>query len=165
MFKSRVPTAKWAAALVASCLVASPAPAAAQTRIGVSVGGASTVALLVERRWQGRGLEFQLGTWGFRDFSASATGKLYAGSRAVEPFVGIGLWGIVARADLGTGLGLIARLPIGVGWDVHARHNGALAVYLNRALALKRPDPANLRPPRTTIVPLPELSYRWQVRR
>ena len=120
------------------------------------------MALVVEHRWAHQGLEVQLGTWGFRDVSVSVTAKQYAGSYSVEPFVGAGLWGVVARAEAGTGLGLIARFPVGVSWDFASRHNAAFTIFLNRALAVKRPDPENLRPPRTTLIPLPELSYRWQ---
>ncbi len=152
--------------LVATALLlVPPSPSVAQLHLGLSIGGASTVAVLVEQRWERRGLEVQFGTWGFRDVSVSVTAKQYIGSRAVEPFVGVGLWGIVARGDAGRGLGLIARLPIGLGGTVRSRHNAALAVYLNRALALRRPDPQDRRPPRTTIIPLPEISYRWRTER
>ena len=142
--------------------VAATPPASAQYRFGVSVGGASTIALVVEHRWAHQGLEVQAGTWQFRDLSLSVTGKQYVGSYSVEPFVGAGLWGIIARAEEGTGFGLIARLPVGLGWDIASRHNTALTIYLNRALALRRPDPEDTRPPRTTLIPLPEFSYRWQ---
>ncbi|MDE2762224.1 MAG: hypothetical protein OXQ94_03030 [Gemmatimonadota bacterium] len=149
-------------ALVTLCSAAATDTACAQYRFGLSLGGASTVALVVEYRWEHQGLEVQAGTWQFRDLSLSVTGKQYVGSRAVEPFVGAGLWAIVARAEEGTGYGLIGRIPTGFDWDVASRHAVALTIYLNRALALKRPDPEDRRPPRKTLVPLPELSYRWQ---
>ncbi|MCY4400232.1 MAG: hypothetical protein OXE96_12980 [Gemmatimonadetes bacterium] len=143
-------------------VAAAAASVSAQYRFGITVGGGSVTALVVEHRWAHQGIEVQLGTWGFRDLSVSVTAKQYAGSYSVEPFVGAGLWAVVARAEAGTGLGLIARFPVGVGWDMASRHNAALTVFLNRALAVKRPDPENLRPPRTNLIPLPELSYRWQ---
>ena len=140
------------------------AAASAQYRFGISVGGASTVALVVEHRWAHQGLEVQAGTWQFRDLSFSVTARQYVGSYAVEPFVGVGLWGIVARAEEGTGYGLIARIPTGFSGDIGSRHAVSLTIYLNRALALKRPDPEDRRPPRKTLIPLPEFSYRLQPR-
>ncbi len=133
-------------------------------RIGVSVGGASSVALILEQRWEHQGIELQVGTWGFHDLSVSITGKQYAGSSAVEPFVGFGLWGLIAFSEEGRGYGIIARAPVGFDWNVSGDHTASLAIYLNRALALKRPDPEDKRPPRASIVPLPEFSYRWRNR-
>ncbi len=138
------------------------APAAGQYRFGISVGGASAVAVLAEYRWDHQGLELQLGTWGFREASLTLTAKQYFGSHAVEPFVGAGLWGILARTEEGTGVGLIARLPAGFDARFSGNHWLGAAVYLNRALALRRPDPEDLRPPRKAFIPLPEFSYRWK---
>lgn len=149
--------------LAGAGFAASPA-AAAQYRFGVSAGGASTVALVAEYRWRHQGVEVQLGTWGFRDVSFSVTAKQYVGASAVEPFVGAGLWSIVALAEEGTGIGLIARFPAGFDARFAGNHWAGAAVYLNRALALRRPDPEDLRPPRRAFVPLPEFSYRWRPR-
>ena len=151
-----------AAILCITLTVATTGAAAAQYRFGISLGGASTVALVVEHRWAHQGLEVQVGTWQFRDLSLSVTARQYVGSYKVEPFVGVGLWGIVARAEEGTGYGLIARIPTGLNWDIGSRHAVSMNIYLNRALALKRPDPEDRRPPRTMLIPLPELSYRFQ---
>ena len=148
--------------LAGAVAFAAPDTAAAQYRFGVSFGGASTIAFVAEHRWEHLGLELQAGTWRFRDLSMSVTAKQYVGSYSVEPYIGAGLWGIVARAEEGTGVGLIARLPVGLSWDFASQHSAAFTVYLNRALALKRPDPEDRRPPRTTLIPLPEFSYRWQ---
>lgn len=138
--------------------------ASAQYRFGIAFGGAGMVGVLAEYRWEHRGLELQAGTWRFRDLSLSLTGKQYVGSYAVAPYAGVGLWGIVAGAEAGTGYGLIARFPVGLEWSFVSRHAVGAAVYLNRALAVKRPDPEDLRPPRGALIPLPELSYRWQPR-
>lgn len=151
-----------AAVLSTPLTIATTGAASAQYRFGISFGGASTVALVVEHRWAHQGLEVQAGTWQFRDLSLSVTARQYVGSYRVEPFVGVGLWGIVARAEEGTGFGLIARIPTGLNWDIGSRHAVSMNIYLNRALALKRPDPEDRRPPRTRLIPLPELSYRFQ---
>jgi len=148
--------------LALGCLGQAGAAAGSQYRFGVSAGGASTVALVAERRWDHQGLEVQLGTWGFRDLSLSVTAKQYVGSSAVEPFVGVGLWGITARTEARTGFGLIARLPVGFDARFADDHWAGAAVYLNRALVLRRPDPEDRRPPRRALVPLPEFSYRWR---
>jgi len=151
-------------ALSLGCLlaVAGAAPLSAQYRFGVSLFGSSMAGLVGEYRWGDRGLEVQVGTWRLRDLSVSVTAKQYLGSRSVQPFVGAGLWGIVAREEGGTGAGLVARLPVGVGWDFGSRHNAAFTLHLNRALAVKRPGEGEGPPLRTSLVPLPEFSYRWQ---
>lgn len=143
-------------------MVLGAAPVSAQYRFGISVFGASMVALVAEQRWEHQGLEVQLGTWRLRDLSLAVTARQYVGSSALEPFVGAGLWAIMAREDGGNGFGLVARLPVGVGWDFGSRHNVAFTVHLNRALAVKRPSPEEGRSLRTGLVPLPEFSYRWR---
>ena len=158
-FKGHVLPAIGLAALLSATVVHA---APAQYRFGLSFGGASTVALVVEYRRDHQGLEVQAGTWQFRDLSLSVTARQYVGSHAAEPFVGAGLWAIVAWAEEGTGYGLIGRIPTGFTWEPASRHSVALTIYLNRALALKRPDPENRRPPRKALVPLPEFSYRWR---
>ncbi len=150
-----------AAALLLGAALALPATVEAQYRFGFSLGGAGTVALVVEHRWEHQGLEFQVGTWGFRDISISVTGKQYVGSSAVEPFIGVGLWALVANAEEGTGYGLVGRIPVGLDWNVTGAHSAAVTIYMNRALALRRPDPEDQRPPRAAWIPLPEFSYRW----
>ncbi len=142
-------------------VLALPGEGESQVRFGVSMGGAGTVALVIERRWDHQGLEVQVGTWGFSDVSIAVTGKQYVGSNAVEPFIGLGLWGLVAFSEEGTGYGLIGRAPLGIDWNFAGAHSAALTVYLNRALALRRPDPEDQRPPRSSLIPLPEFSYRW----
>jgi hypothetical protein len=136
--------------------------ASAQYRFGVSLGGTGMVALVAEYRWTHQGIEVQAGTWGLRDVSIAVTAKQYVGSKAIAPYAGIGLWGIVAGAEAGTGYGLIARFPIGLDWRFASRHAVGAALHFNRALAVKRPDPEDRRPPRGALIPLPEISYRWQ---
>ena len=133
----------------------------AQYRFGMSLGGAGFVALVAEYRWQHQGLELQVGTWRFRDLNLAFSGKQYVGSYALEPYAGLGFWGIVAGGDVGTGFGLIARFPIGVDWNFVSGHTVGAALHFNRALLVKRPDPEDLRPPRGAFIPLPEISYRW----
>lgn len=148
-------------AVAVACLAARPVPAGAQYRFGISAGGASSVALVAEYRWAHQGIEVQLGTWGFRDASLSVTAKQYVGSHAVEPYVGVGLWGMTARAEAGRGFGLIGRFPVGLEWSFAEKHAISATLYMNRALALRRPDPEDQRPPRAAFVPLPEFGYRW----
>ncbi|MCE2398076.1 MAG: hypothetical protein J4F34_03365 [Gemmatimonadetes bacterium] len=141
-------------------LLAAPESVSSQYRFGLSIGGASMIAAVVERRWDERGVEMQLGSWGTRDLSLSVSAKQYFGARAVRPFAGAGLWIAVARTDAGTGLGLVARAAAGAERSFASRHAPALTIYLNRALAVKRPSDRYSRPVRKGLVPIPELSYR-----
>ena len=161
MILPRLPLLSLLTAVGVACLAADPAPAAAQYRLGISFGGASSAALVAEYRWAHQGIEVQLGTWGFRDTSLSLTVKQYVGSYAVEPYVGVGVWGMTARAETGRGFGLIGRFPLGFEWSFAPKHSVSAALYMNRALALRRPDPNDQRPPRARFIPLPEFGYRW----
>ncbi len=147
--------------LLAMTALAGVARASAQHRFGISLGGAGFVSIVAEARRSHLGLEVALGTLRFRDLSVAVTGKQYVGSYAVQPYVGAGLWGIVAGSQAGTGFGLIGRLPIGLDWNFASGHSVGAALHFNRALLVKRPDPEDRRPPRGAFIPLPEIGYRW----
>lgn len=128
----------------------------------MTVGGISTVGLTAEFFRNSRSIDITLGTWAFRDVSLSVVGKQYLGGRDLRPFAGAGLWLVVAKpSDARTGLGLVARVPIGVDWRVGGSHSVGGAVSLNRALAVRRPDPEDELPLTGRLVPLPGLYYRW----
>ena len=146
---------------LAMAVLAGSARASAQYRFGLSLGGAGFAAIVAEYRWSHQGLEIQAGTWRVRDLSLAVTGKQYVGSYAVEPYGGLGLWGVVAGSETGTGFGIIARFPIGLDWNIASGHAVGAALHFNRALVVKRPDPEDRRPPRGAFIPLPEISYRW----
>ena len=61
-------------------------------RIGLAVGGISTVGVVVEFFDGNYGIDLTVGTWSFRDISVSAVGKRYVGDHAARPFLGLGLW-------------------------------------------------------------------------
>lgn len=162
-FAARLSSVRALAAVVVGtilALLAAPESVSSQYRFGVSMGGASMIAAVVERQWDERGVEMQLGSWGTRDLSFSVSAKQYFGARAVRPFAGAGLWIAVARTDAGTGLGLVARAAAGAERSFASGHAPALTIYLNRALAVKRPSNRHPRPVRRGLVPIPELSYR-----
>lgn len=136
--------------------------ASAQYRFGVVVGGASIIGGLVEYRWDHQGLEVQIGTIRGRDVSLSVTAKRYVTVKALEPYVGAGLWWIVSVEEEGVGSALVARAPVGLDWNLSPKHAIGGALYFNRILAMKRPDPLDTEPPTTALVPLPEVfGYRW----
>lgn len=131
-------------------------------RYGVTLGGTSLVSLVFEYESSNRAVEFALGTFSGRDLSLAVTGKQYLGGGDLRAFAGAGLWGVAAfPADQRTGFALIARAPIGVDWHARARHATGFELNLNRALAMRRPDPLDERPPRTRIIPLPAFYYRF----
>jgi hypothetical protein len=160
-------TVRTAAAAVAwLCLapsvVAGQGPGDGQAwRVGVTFGGISTFGVSVERLWDGRSLDVTLGTFAFRDLGLSVIGKQYFGERAARPFVGIGLWALTSWTEPRTGYALVARAPVGLDWSVEARHSVGADIGLNRALAVRRPDPDDDRELNKRIVPLPGIYYRW----
>ena len=131
------------------------------TRFGVSIGGISTLGLVVEFFHDARSLEVGVGTWSFRDVSASAVVKQYFGAGAAQPFVGAGLWAAAAApGDERTGFALVLRAPIGVDWGLADHHAFGVAVNVNRGIAVRRSDPEDELPMNKRLVPLPEVYYR-----
>ena len=131
-------------------------------RYGLTLGGTALVSLVFEYESNNRAVEFALGTFSGRDLSLAVTGKQYLGGGDLRAFAGAGLWGVAAfPADQRAGFALIARAPIGVDWHALERHAAGFELNLNRALAMRRPDPLDERPPRTRIVPLPAFYYRF----
>lgn len=131
-------------------------------RYGLTLGGTALISLVFEYESNNRAVEFALGTFSGRDLSLAVTGKQYLGGGDLRAFAGAGLWGVAAfPADQRAGFALIARAPIGVDWHALERHAAGFELNLNRALAMRRPDPADERPPRTRIVPLPAFYYRF----
>jgi len=161
----------WAAALVALLsLGATPAGASAQgsgagdgVRVGIALGGISTVGLTVEVFDGTHALELGIGTWSFRDLSASLVYKEYFGAGGVRPFVGGGLWSVLASPPDGrTGLALVLRAPVGFDWGFADRHALGAALNVNLGLAVRRTDPDDDLPMNRRLVPLPEIYYRFR---
>ncbi|MEX2465381.1 MAG: hypothetical protein WD995_00640 [Gemmatimonadota bacterium] len=138
-------------------------PAAGQGwRFGATLGGISSFGVSVEFFRDSRSVDVTLGTFGFRDLGVSVVGRQYFGERAARPFVGLGLWGLVSwPSNERTGLALVARAPVGIDWSIDSGHAVGAEVALNRALAVRRPDPEDDRPLNKRIVPLPGIYYRW----
>ncbi len=157
------------AALALSLALLLPMPVRAQgaragdgVRVGVTLGGISTVGLALEYFHGHRSVDLNLGTWSFRDLSASLVVKEYFGAADVLPFVGAGLW-LVAAMPSGErpGFAAVLHAPVGVDWHVGADHYLGLALNVNRALAVRRSDPEDDLPLNRRIVPLPGAYYRW----
>lgn len=152
-----------------ACVVASPLAAQGSSagdgfRIGVSLGGISTVSVTAELFRDTHAVELGLGTWSFGDVSVSAVYKEYIGGRAFRPFAGLGLWSVVAAPALEgerTGFALVLRAPVGFDWAFVDDHAVGAALNLNRGLAVRRSDPQDDLPMNNRIVPLPEIYYRY----
>jgi len=157
---------------IAACLYACVAvvPLAAQGsdagdgfRVGISLGGISTVGVTLELFRDTHALELGIGTWSFRDVSISTVYKEYIGGKALRPFVGAGLWAVIAAPAFEgerTGLALVLRAPVGVDWSFVDDHAIGLALNLNRGLLVRRSDPEDVLPMNRRLVPLPEAYYR-----
>lgn len=164
---SAVPARRPALALALLLALALPRAAAAQPdepqfRVGISLGGVSTVGLVLEQVWEWGSVELMLGTWSFRDVSLSLVHKQRIGGGDVYGVAGVGVWAVVAfPADERTGLAVVGRVPVGVEWDAGDRHFLSMEVGLNRALWVRRTDPEDFTPLNRRIVPLPNASWRW----
>lgn len=134
-------------------------------RFGVSLGGISTVGMVVELFDDTHAVEFALGTWSFRDLSVSAVYKEYFGASRLRPFVGGGFWMVASLAPASPeerpGFALVLRAPVGVDWSVADRHAVGAALNVNLGLAVRRSDPDDDLPMNRRLVPLPEAYYRY----
>lgn len=130
-------------------------------RLGLSFGGISTVGVVVELYRDTHALDLALGTWSFREVSLSVVFKEYFFGSRVRPYVGGGFWAVAAfPPSERTGLALVLRAPVGVDWSFVDDHSIGAVLNLNRALGVRRTDPADDLPLNKRLVPLPELYYR-----
>ncbi len=154
---------------IALALASVPAAALGQdsadddgVRFGISIGGVSTVGLLLEYFNGNRSLDLTVGTWSFRDLTLSLVAKEYFGASALRPFVGAGLWMATANPSDGRlGVAVVFRVPVGVDWMMFEDHALGAALNINRALWVRRTDPEDDLPLEGRWVPLPGLYYRF----
>jgi hypothetical protein len=134
-------------------------------RFGISFGGISFIGLILEHRWGDQAIDLTVGTWSFRDLSVSVVGKQYFGPGDFRPFSGLGLWVVLAPhhgpGEQG-GISLVARAPVGVDWNLDGDSYLGASISLNRALWIRRKDPADDTPPTDRLIPLPGFYYRWK---
>jgi hypothetical protein len=134
-------------------------------RLGISVGGVSTVGVIVEYLDGQGSLELNVGTWSFRDLSVSLVRRHYLGVADVRPTVGLGLWGVLAfPADGRPSAALVLRAPIGVEWNTSDRHALTLDVNVNQGIGIRRSDPEDDTPMNRRLIPLPGAAWRWRSR-
>lgn len=134
-------------------------------RIGITFGGIGLVGVAAEFFDGSRSIEVTLSTFSFKDVSASVAGKQYFGGASVRPFAGVGLWVLAAPApdaEERAGMALVFQAPIGFDWRVGGDHYAGLALNVNRALLVRRPDPDSDRELQGHLVPLPAFYYRYR---
>ncbi len=133
-----------------------------QIRIGVTLGGIGLYGVAVEFRSGDHSIDVNVATFTFHDASVSVVGKRYFGAGGARPFVGAGLWGVLGRQEANSGKVLLLRAPVGIDWRVTGDHFLGGAISINKALAVKRPDPEDDSPMSGRPIPLPGFYYRWQ---
>jgi len=167
------PIPTWHCALLTPLFLAlafTPSAARSQTsadddgiRVGISVGGVSTVGLLLEYFDGNRSLDLTVGTWAFRDVSLSLVAKQYFGTNALRPFVGAGLWVVSANPSDGRlSVAAVLRVPLGVDWNLPTAHSLGTSFNVSRALWVRRTDPEDDKPLAGRWVPLPGIYYRYE---
>lgn len=131
-------------------------------RVGITFGGISTVGISVEYFHDQHSIDLTVGTWSFHDLSAAVTAREYFGASYLHPFVGGGLWLVLARPPgERTGAAVVLQAPVGLDWRVEDRHFLGGMVNVNRALWVRRTDPEDDLPLNRRLVPLPGVYYRW----
>lgn len=169
-FMSRIsrPAVIGAATLLATLLLAPPVGAQGADpprpdgfRVGLTLGGTGFIGVAFEYLWGDWSSELTVGTLGFSDLSVSLAGKHYLSDGRFRPAVGVGFWNLTVWSEEGSGNAFLLRAPIAVEWRISDAHALGLEVGLNRALSIRRVDPADERPPRPNLVPLPAIYYRY----
>jgi hypothetical protein len=73
----------------------------------------------------------------------------------------MGLWAVGTHTNR-TGAALVLHAPIGVDWEGADQHHLGMAMNINRALLVRRSDPADQRGTNNRLIPLPGFYYRWR---
>ncbi|MBI4540969.1 MAG: hypothetical protein HY704_15815 [Gemmatimonadetes bacterium] len=155
------------AARAARAAPASPADSPEEPgrlRVGISLGGTHRLGLAVEVLDGSNAVEFSLGTFRFDVITLSVTARRYSGSGPTRPYVGAGLWTILAFPGDDFGYLALARLAPGIDWKLGSEHYAGLEASLSYALAVKRPDPQDKSPLRRHFLPLPAAYYKFRPR-
>ena len=132
-------------------------------RFGVTVGGIGLVGLSFEFRWGNQSVDVNLATFSFDDVSVAVTGKQYFGGGDVQPFLGVGLWGVTAfsqERDQDTGMSLLLRIPVGADWNFAGKQSFGGSIALNQGLWIRHADPQDDTPISRRPVPLPGVYFR-----
>lgn len=158
----------FAVAVLAVCPIAASGQSSADDdglRVGVSFGGVSTFGIVAELFSGKNSVELTLGTWSFKDLSLSAVAKRYILSGDVRPFVGGGFWLVLAKPPSERmGMAFVLRAPVGLDVTLLDDHHFDATLNLNRALGVRRTDPADDTPLNRRLVPLPGVGYRYEIR-
>jgi len=151
--------------LFAILIVSSAVPAllyAADTysRIGISLGGTHLVGLNLEYYFYENSIGLNFGSWEFQDLCVSLQLKRYFSSSPVQPYIGIGIWEVMAFSDTGIGYLTLLNFPAGVDWKFSENNYLGLEADLNYALYVTATggSPSISRP----FVFLPGVYYRYQ---
>ena len=152
--------------LILSVTVVAPGPGSAQEaeflRIGFAYGSLSRFGISVEYVKDQTAAEVIVGTRRFDDLVLSLMAKQYLGEGFARGYAGVGLSNVTEWGRMGgVATGLLLRVPVGVEFRTFDANWLGLDVSVHRALAVKRADPEDTRPPRTFPIPLP--GAYWKV--
>ena len=144
-------------------------PSAAQDegpdlRVGVSIGGIGLWGVVFEYRWGDTSLDVNVATFTFKDVSVSVAAKRYFGGGDLQPFVGIGLWGVSGRPeeDPRSAVAVLAIAPIGANWQLADYHAFGASLNVNEGLWIRRSDPVDDTAISRRPIPLPAFYYRYR---
>lgn len=137
-------------------------PDADRIRFGISLGGTHRYGISVEYLRGRNSVELSLGTFRWQVLTLAVTGRRYLGESELDPYVGAGLWTMLAFPGEDFGYLALARAAPGLDWNVDGRHHAGLEASLSYALAVKRPDPDDRDPLRRRFLPLPALYYKFE---
>jgi hypothetical protein len=147
--------------VLASISQTSPILANNGYKIGISFGGSQFVALSVEKFFSDNSFRLNLGFFEIHEICLSGSFNHYFLSSKVRPFVGIGIWDVLAITPRGIGSLTLLNIPIGVDWNVKNRHFLGTEVDVNYGFFCI--DPEGRKEAEKIFLPFPGIYYKYKL--
>lgn len=129
-------------------------------RFGISLGGTQFVAFSIEKFYGDNSLRLNLGVFEIHEICISGSFNHYFLASQPRPFVGIGLWDVLAITPHGIGSLTLLTLPIGLDWNVKNRHFLGAELDINYGFFCI--DPEGQKEVEKIFLPFPGIYYKYQ---
>jgi hypothetical protein len=130
-------------------------------RIGIQFGGTQFLGINIEKFYGDNSVRLNLGFFEVQEICISCSFNHYFLSSDVRPFVGIGLWDVLAITPGGIGSLTLLNVPIGVDWNVKNRHFLGAELDINYGIFCI--DPEGQKEIENIFLPFPGIYYKYRL--
>lgn len=130
-------------------------------RFGVSFGGTQFVGFSIEKFYGDNSLRLNLGVFEIEEICISLSVNRYLTTSDLRPFVGIGLWDVVAITPKGLGSLTLLNIPVGLDWNANGKHFLGAELDLNFSLFCIDPEKGSKKLNRR-FIPFPGIYYKYK---